>query len=81
MVLCEYKFFAMNRQEISENIYKMNINYLYINRKFLGKNKNKEFDYMRSKEAKFFINDIYFENLYIDMQLNLKFARNLKMNY
>ena len=42
--------------------------HFYINREFLEKNKNKKFDYMRSKEAKFFINSINsdFENLYID---------------
>ena len=77
------KDFKMNRQENSEKVYRMDGKFFYLNREYWEKHKEKKYDYMRTKEARFFINNSKnnFEDLDIDTKSDLDLARTLKMNY
>ncbi len=77
------KDFKMNRQDNFEKIYKMDGKFFYLNREYWKKNKDKKYDYMRTKEARFFINNSKnnIEDIDIDSKLDLDLARTFKMNY
>ena len=76
------KNLTMNRQDCKSKVYKMDGSFFYISRDYWKKMKNQTFDFIRTKDTRFFINNIdgYFGSLDIDNQLDLEFARKLFMN-
>lgn len=75
--------FSMNRQISSDKVFKLDGSFFYINRNYWLKMNGNAYDFMRTKDTRYFINDLdgLTGGIDIDNYSDLEFSRKLKMNF
>ena len=73
-----------NEQQISsDKVFKLDGSFFYINRNYWLKMNGNAYDFMRTKDTRYFINDLdgLTGGIDIDNYSDLEFSRKLKMNF